>query len=175
MNALDPALAWNYQTFGYWLAVGSANTAAAGANSVGNPTPISGMPISSTATYTGISAGTYVSSSGTVFVHAANMSSTVDFANRTIAFSTSSTAIGSLTGGGLVLTPSLNLTASLMYAPGSNQFSGTVSAPGTPSLTTSSISGQFYGPTAQEIGGVYSLKAASGPETMLGAFGGKRP
>jgi len=36
------------------------------------------------------------------------------------------------------------------------------------------VTGRFYGPTAQEIGGVFSLKG-TGPQTMLGGFGGKQP
>jgi hypothetical protein len=34
--------------------------------------------------------------------------------------------------------------------------------------------GQFYGPVAQEIGGVLSLKALGSQETMVGGFGGKK-
>jgi hypothetical protein len=34
--------------------------------------------------------------------------------------------------------------------------------------------GQFYGPTAQELGGVFTLKSPTTAETFTGAFGGKR-
>lgn len=36
---------------------------------------------------------------------------------------------------------------------------------------TGTVSGQFYGPSANEIGGTYNL---SGTGLMGGAFGGKR-
>jgi hypothetical protein len=34
--------------------------------------------------------------------------------------------------------------------------------------------GQFYGPTAQELGGVFTLKSPTTAEMFTGAFGGKR-
>jgi hypothetical protein len=34
--------------------------------------------------------------------------------------------------------------------------------------------GQFYGPAAQELGGVFVVKAADGPASLTGAYGAKR-
>jgi hypothetical protein len=34
--------------------------------------------------------------------------------------------------------------------------------------------GQFYGPAAQELGGVFSLKSSTTMETLTGAYGAKR-
>jgi hypothetical protein len=34
--------------------------------------------------------------------------------------------------------------------------------------------GQFYGPAAQELGGVFALKSATTVETFVGAYGAKR-
>jgi hypothetical protein len=59
----------------------------------------------------------------------------------------------------------------LSYAQGVNSFSG--------GLTTANGAlngqgtGRFYGPSAQEIGGVYSL-SGSGLSRLIGGFGGKR-
>ncbi len=177
VNALDPALTWNYQSFGYWLVNLSSTSTIAGAMSFGSPTPVAAVPVSGNATYNGLSGGIYVDPNGNVFTHGAAMTSIVDFGARTIAFSTTATQITPVTGG-VVAPPSsaLNLTGSFSFGtgPNPNQFSGTLSAPVFPAGSTSSATGQFYGPTAQEIGGVFSLKAPSGPQTMLGGFGGKQ-
>jgi hypothetical protein len=74
-----------------------------------------------------------------------------------------------------------HLTGNLSIASESNQFSGSVTAPGTPALA-GTATGRFYGPAVgpavpaapAEIGGVFSLKG-TGPQTMLGGFGGKQP
>jgi hypothetical protein len=64
----------------------------------------------------------------------------------------------------------LDLRGNWNYAPGTSQFSGSVKTVN--GDLTGSASGRFYGPTAQEIGGVYGL--TGGGATMLGGFGGKR-
>ena len=187
VNPLDPpnpTLAWNYQSFGYWLVTPSATTALAGAVSFGNVTPVTGIPTSGTATYNGSSSGTYVDRSGAVFEHAAQMTSTVDFTARSVAFSTTGTTISPLNAASPVPASALNVSGNLTITSGANQFTGAVTAPGgtingvvTPAMT-GSATGRFYGPTAQEIGGVFSLKATTNPgtspQTMLGGFGGKR-
>jgi len=179
INPLDapvPVLAWNYQTFGYWLVFGSSTGAIAGTMSFGAPTPVASVPVAGTASYTGLSGGFYVNQTGAIFVHAAQMQSTVDFGPaRSVAFSTSNTTLSPIVAATPIPFPALNLTGNLIIAAGSNQFSGPVSAPGgggTPAMA-GSAKGNFYGPTAQEIGGVFSLKG-TGPQTMLGAFGGKQ-
>jgi len=180
VNALDPAVAWNYQSFGYWLVNLSSTSTIAGAMSFGSPTPAAGVPaptpgVTNTATYTGLSGGTYVDPAGNVFTHGAFMTSIVDFNARTITFSTTGTQVTPVTVG--AVTPvgaTLNLSGSFSYLAGSSQFSGSVSAPAFPAGSTGGAMGQFYGPTAQELGGVFSLKSPSTQQTMQGGFGGKR-
>ena len=179
INPLDqtaPALMWNYQSFGYWLVIGSGSNSVAGAMSFGAPTPVAAIPVMGTATYRGLSGGFYVDQSGATFVHAAQMQSTVDFGPaRSVAFSTSNTTLSPPNTTAPISSPALNLTGNFTITSGSNQFSGPVTTPGgtgTPAMT-GTARGNFYGPTAQEIGGLFSLKG-TGPQTMLGGFGGKQ-
>jgi hypothetical protein len=67
----------------------------------------------------------------------------------------------------------LNLTGPFTYGPGSNAFAGPVSAGSVSGLNPGTASGRFYGPGAEEIGGVCSLHG-SGVSRMVGGFGGKR-
>jgi len=140
--------------------------------SFGSRAPVSAIPASGLATYSGISTGVYVNQTGGVFVHAADVTSMVDFGARSIGFSTTNTTISSLTLGSPTAAPELDITGTLRITPGSSLFSGNVTTPGTPGMA-GTATGSFYGPTAQEIGGIFSLKGP-GPQTMLGGFGGVR-
>ena len=68
--------------------------------------------------------------------------------------------------------PQLDLSGTLSYGPGSARFSGTLANAG--GTMSGASQGQFYGPAAQELGGVFGLKAATGVETFVGAYGAKR-
>ena len=174
INALG-SVAWNYQTFGYWLQNSSLGANVAGAISIGNPTPVGGIPVSGTATYIGLSGGFYVDSSGVLNEQAAVMSAGVDFGQRTISFATTGTMSrpwGSTAA--LVPAPLLNIAGPLNYAAGTNQFTGAV----TTTTMTGTAVGRFYGPGAQEIGGTYSMtnpNPSNTDESMIGGFGGKKP
>lgn len=63
--AADPiALGWNYQTFGVWDTVFDADSGRIGAFSAGAPTPVSAVPTSGTATYTGMAGGFHADAAG---------------------------------------------------------------------------------------------------------------
>jgi hypothetical protein len=189
INPLDPPspnLAWNYQSFGYWLVLASGTSTIAGAMSFGNPTPAAGVPVGGTATYSGVSGGTYVDQTGAVFIQRATLIAGADFGARTVSFQTTGTQTAPVPtplGMPTTFTPNAFLdiipVTTLAYSPVTNQFTGIVKAPGatgtilSPTLT-GTVTGRFYGPAAQEIGGVFFLKAGTGPETMLGGFGGKQ-
>jgi hypothetical protein len=58
----------------------------------------------------------------------------------------------------------------LGYGHGSSQFSGSITSG---NGLAGSATGRFYGPKAEEIGGVYGLQSSNGSR-MVGGFGGKR-
>jgi hypothetical protein len=94
-----------------------------------------------------------------------------------VSFSASgSTAASTATGAALANPSILNIGGVLSYAGGANDFSGPVSSltvTGSSPTLSGSARGQFYGPNANEIGGTFALKGASGVEGYLGAFGAK--
>lgn len=166
---------WNYQSYGVWIngidpTTGLGN-GTAGAISVGSATPVTGMPSTGTATFVGTAGGIYVAPSGGAGFTIADMSASVNFGTRAVGFATTSTnTTNNFTS--FSARSDLNMTGTLTYASGTNAFSGAVtSATG---LLTGNAVGKFYGPTAQEIGGTYAIKAGSGLESMIGGFGGKR-
>jgi hypothetical protein len=170
--AMDPfVVGWNYQSFGVWGTNLDSPSWQLGAVSAGTPTSGSSLPTTGTATFSGLSAGFYSDPAGTPHATSANMRADVDFGSRNIQFSTSNTRVTNSNTHVRTTDTGLNLSGSLSYAPGVNAFSGTVQTQNT--LLGGQAGGRFYGPAAEEIGGVYSLQGA-GLSRMLGGFGGKR-
>jgi hypothetical protein len=162
---------WNYQTFGVWAVEAGPETWTAGAMSVGAPTPGNALPTTGQFTFEGATSGAFVNSAGTPFSTAAQVRADVNFETRNIAFSTSRTTTVNLNNGKPDFdADSLNVSGTFSYAPGVNAFSGSLSAV---NGMTGQGSGRFYGPAAQEMGGVYRLQGQAG--SMIGGFGAKRP
>jgi len=171
--AADPsALGWEYQSFGVWSTGRVSGTGSAGVMSVGAPTAGAAIPTSGTATFTGKSIGFYTDVTGDGHATFSGLTVNANFANRTLGLSTSGTI---KTHDYVTTSPAsnLNLTGTLTYAAGANSFAGTLT---NGSTLTGTSSGRFYGPNAQELGGVFILQAGSGtpPETYGGAYGAKR-
>lgn len=169
LSAEPSRFGWNYQSFGVWATGAGTGSGTAGAASVGWATPGSSVPTSGSATYSGYSGGRYVAADGSYFYTSSTVSANTNFATRSIAFSTSSTQT---TSDLINLTNNngLNMSGTLTYAANSNQFTGSVTTTGGLSGT---VTGRFYGPAAQEIGGMFSV-SGSGVNLYGGAFGAKR-
>lgn len=177
----DPVqLGYEFQTFGVWATTSVAANTVTGAFSIGAPTPGSNIPTINGATFTGKLAGFYVDPDGFRFLAFGNVRIDANFASRTLAFSSSGTAIRPDFDTAPELRPDLELRGpTLSYAAGTNSFSGDVSTVGT-SLgnMNGTTTGQFYGPSAQELGGVFFLQSSdtttASTETYSGAYGAKQ-
>ncbi len=170
--ALETSGGFKYLTYGGWEEEsGSSGTVngVVGLMVVGVPTAPANIPVTGTASYSGLSAGLYLNSAtnfagafGAIFNAAAN------FSNRSLAVSTTNTLVDE--GSGPVSRPAHNYSGTLTYAAGSNQFSGPI-ATATSGLS-GTATGLFFGPAAQEIGGVFH--ATGGTVTVKGLFVGKQ-
>jgi hypothetical protein len=173
-NALviDPVdVGWNYQSFGVWGTDLSQNSWKLGAISFGSPTQGSSLPTMGSATFIGMAVGFYTDLAGTLYGTTADMRADVNFGSRSIQFSTSNTGLVNSNTSARSTDNGLNLLGTLAYAQGVNAFSGHVRTQN--SLLGGDATGKFYGPSAEEIGGVYSLRGTS-MGSMVGGFGGKR-
>jgi hypothetical protein len=163
---------FQYLTWGNWSEdSGSSGTVNSvdGFLVVGQPTPPANIPTSGTATYTGPTYGRFANpATSYVGSFEANFSATANFSARTLAVSTSGMAVAE-GGPPLVSRPEHNYSGTLSYSAGSNQFSGPVT---TPSGGTGTATGQFFGPAAQEIGGVVDISI--GTIRAIGTFSGKQ-
>jgi heat shock protein HslJ len=170
---VDPSyFGWNYQSFGIWMRDPSAASFQAGVMSAGAVTPGSAVPTMGSATFTGQAGGYYFDGAGGRFSTDAQMRAEANFQTRNIDFRTFGTLASTPTNPPQrTARPELDLSGNLSYAAGANQFSGNVSTAN--NALSGTASGRFYGPNAQEIGGVYGLSGSSG-QRMMGAFGGKQ-
>ncbi len=166
----DPDLiGWNYQSFGVWTTGAGTGSGTYGSASAGSRTPAGSVPTSGSAVYFGYAGGRHVAGDGSYFFTLASMQTSVNFAARQLSFATNFTE---QTPNLFTSTPnnSLNMTGTLNYSAGSNQFHGPVSTAGG---MTGTAQGRFYGPAAEEIGGTFSV-TGPGVQSYGGAFGGAR-
>ena len=118
-------------------------------------------------TVTGFFTGVYVVSSGDCYLARRELSVLADFSSRSLAFATRNTEKINLNSDISSAANNLDMIGTLKYSAGVNSFSGPVSATG----LTGTAEGRFYGPSAQELGGVFSLSADSGIESYIGGYG----
>ena len=175
----SPAAAgWSYQTFGYFF--GSANKgfldrsrdAFVGYQSIGKQTRPSEMPKSGSADYNGISHGYYNGNQVTALnkLHA-------NFGKRSISYETTGVSqLHTFEGTDHVIEdkPAFNLSGSASWAANSSDFSGDIR---TAEGLTGKWQGRFYGPNADEVGGIFGLQgtATDGSAVQyVGGFGAER-
>ena len=162
-------LGWSYQSFGAWNDI--PGQSGSGASSFGAATPGGALPSAGSARFTGTLAGTHVSASGVAAPAVAGLSVDADFRGRSLSLTSSGTTLLGRDGRSTAA-PNLDLSGTLNYAAGSSSFAGTLTNAGR--TMSGSSTGRFYGPSGQEIGGVFNLKSATTAETFVGGYGAKR-
>jgi len=169
--AKQAAQKWDYQSFGVWNDSTNSSYRTISPMSFGTATPASAVPTAGSAVFTGKLAGFYVAPDGQGSIATADLAVNANFSERSLSFSSSNSRI-TRDLATATAAPNLNLSGTLTYAPGTNGFSGTLTNAG--GTMSGSSKGQFYGPTANELGGVFSVNSPKTVETFTGAYGGKR-
>lgn len=168
---------WSYQSYGVWISNLNSSSGTVGGGSAGTLTTGAAIPTSGSANFSGTSAGTYTSSSGNAYLTGSSMSASVNFATRSLSFATTGTQI-LLSNGSWQSTSGLNTTGTLSYGSGSNLVTGsnlaTAGGGGVAAMTGGTVTAKFYGPSANELGGTFAVRAGAGVESYAGAFGSKR-
>jgi hypothetical protein len=144
---------YQYMAWGWWLTSDYATTDAMidtveGFFVVGKPTDPANIPTIGTATYAGETFGQALD--GATY---GTFNATADFQNRQIAVSSTGTVLD--TGSATVAASQYDFGGTLTYAAGVNQFGGAISNPDSGMRGTAT--GMFYGPAAEEIGGVFEM------------------
>jgi hypothetical protein len=161
-----------YSTLGAWsYEAPAATTEYDGRYVLGTVTRVRDIPVTGSASYTGLMLGTLVDGSA-VYNVSSRASAQADFGARSIAFATDQ-SMRALRGGG-VLTPdsSLDLVGTLTYPAASNRIAGTLTTAS--GEMSGSATARFYGPAVHELGGIYFIEKADRSKQMSGAFALKR-
>jgi C-lobe and N-lobe beta barrels of Tf-binding protein B len=178
-SGTNPVIALTYVTYGKWTPVAQAPIVLNDNYVVfGSITPASAVPRSGSASYNFILDGTWQqagSTSGKTYSMAGNGRLVANFANATMGLTVTPVAtnltngsqiqFGTLTGGGFIdaSTSSWNATSRTRAADGTK--------------TLFSANGNFFGPSAQEIGGAFTLARTLGTQEIgagAGALVGRR-
>ena len=159
---------YQYMAWGWWLTAEYGTTdpmidMVEGFFVVGKPTDPGNIPTNGTATYSGETSGQALD--GATY---GVFSATADFQNRQIAVSSSNTMLETVVQNNMstVTAPQYDFAGTLSYAAGVNQFSGAISNPD--SGMTGTATGMFYGPAAEEMGGVFEI--TNGTAAVKGLF-----
>lgn len=170
----DPAAAgWTYQTFATYVEPRQGMEVLRGFQSLGQETKFASIPEKGTATYEGISTAYLVSDGNADRQLSSNVKAIVDFGLKGVRFETSDSQINTVSGNQRVSNAAseYDLKGTATWKDG-NLFLGKVtSADGEMS---GNLSGKFFGPNAEEIGGTYGLKNTNGSLHFLGGYGAKR-
>jgi hypothetical protein len=171
---LHPASAGlRYVTLGAWgYAQPSSPTYYDGRFTLGTATRVRDIPVTGSASYTGLMLGTLFDAAGVHDV-SAYATAQADFAARSVSLATDQSTRTLRGGAGApVGDAGLNLSGVLTYAAGSNNLSGTLTS------AANGLTGQsrarFYGPAVRELGGTYFIENPDGSQQMGGAFALKR-
>jgi hypothetical protein len=186
-----------YTLLGAWSYTPASGTQAyVGQLITGYATDPSNVPTTGTATYTGSSGaagsgvrGAYAVPSGTGTIQGGTLTGDVTF-NANFANNTANGSFTNMTAtptGGAAPTPwndvtfsaSLGRTPSLVGAIGHTSTTGAPANGGTAgfsSAATGTLSAMFYGPNAEEVGGVWTLSESTsgGGKAAFGTFGGRK-
>ncbi|WP_170607617.1 transferrin-binding protein-like solute binding protein [Ruegeria arenilitoris] len=161
---VDPERAgYEYQTYGAWVTGAGTGSGTAGAGSYGLKTEASNIPVGATATYRGVGLGVARLSDGQPYQTVSSVTVTTDFNTATIG--SSDTSAVNLNTATTTNAPELDFSGS--GSVNGSEFTALVSGAG----TAGTAQGQFYGPSANEVGGTF---ATTGPGDVwhMGAFGG---
>jgi len=173
LSTKESLASYQYLSFGDWFDDSGSTgtvTGSGGLFVLGQPTLPGNIPSNGTATYTGNSEGIFIDTANSdAGSFDAKFSAAANFSARTLAVATTGMTV--VTGGGTIIASSENNYAgTLSYAPGTNQFSGSVAT--ATSGGSGTATGQFFGPTAQEIGGVIDISGST--TRAIGIFHGKQ-
>lgn len=139
------------ESFGYWVA--------------GELTPGAAIPNSGSASYSGRVIGDALDTGGDSRHVAGSMSMTVDFLDRRVAGSFSNLDYVGGAPGTWLNTATFN--QSNTWTPGSNGFQLNMDVTG--NVSSGKMNGAFYGPAAQEVGGIWRINHING-DKGVGVF-----
>lgn len=151
-------------TYGIWASTARTSPGDAGLFAFGIPTPATAVPVAGSATFTGFTIGMGGAEGGAIYSLEGSVRIVANFAAQTVTSTLTSLIADSATAPlREMFLPNLSGTAAIT----GNAYSGPISG----GALTGTLSGNFYGPMAQETAGVW--RASGGGNAWIGSFGAK--
>ncbi|WP_176552593.1 transferrin-binding protein-like solute binding protein, partial [Testudinibacter sp. TR-2022] len=167
----DPAVAnWNYQTYGKFKATGTIEAESV-YQSLGQQTTAAELPTKGSAEYKGISSGSNHKDSSVDLI-TSDVTIKADFGKRELEFATSNTKTYTWENDQATAADHLDLSGKAAWNNGSGTFKGNIQT--ADKTMSGQVDGRFYGPQADEAGGVFGVSNADKTENYLGGFGARR-
>lgn len=161
-SGANPLIVLTYVQYGQWRRSSTSGGVTSTNDTYvvfGSKTPSSGMPLTGSANYTTYLDGTFVDKNG-VYAVTGTGGLTANFGSGTISYT--ATLAGDREGGGTdIAFGTLNGAGTISF--GSSGFKGTGTTNG--SGYRLDVNGNFYGPAADEIGGIFRLTGNGGNGT----------
>jgi hypothetical protein len=162
----------DYMVFGSWFTGVGTGTGNFSTYTLGAETASSAMPSTGTGTFTGTSTGFYIAPAGEQYYTISDVSASVNFGTGVISLSTT----GSKKATDLInftADTSLNFTSAGTVGSGTNTFSlGNPSATVGAGITTWALAhGEFFGPSAENMGGIWVGYSNVDMEQYTASFG----
>lgn len=159
------AMAFEYQSFGFWLTGLDTGVGVISSMTAGAPTLIAGIPNNNIATYNGASTGLYVDADGIPFLAFADFTADVNFGTLDVTgIAATNTQVMNANSGAVGANTDLNYTGS-----GTLAVDGTFSATIVATDLAGDMNGLLYGPAAEELGAVFDMSGLNG--RFIGAVG----
>ena len=164
-----------YSDFGFWTAGSAASSPSTevGVFAIGNATPSANLPTTGSAVYTGIASGVYANSAGSGYF-GGSASLSANFASNSISGSISDIRVTPSISG--PVTGSMNA-ISLSGTISGGTYAGTATAASTAGTAAAitgaagTFGGGFYGTSASETTGIFSLTGGASNAQLIGSFG----
>lgn len=146
---------------------------------MGVPTATDAIPITDAVLFKGNSTGVYINAAGDDFFAISQLSAAVDFELLRIVIDTTDTqtkAVGDLISDEInpwSSSPELDWSGDFLYDIDANDFTGEINTSAEGLNLSGDTTFQFYGPVAEELGGVFSLSDSAVNPTVFysGAYG----
>ncbi|WP_443630132.1 transferrin-binding protein-like solute binding protein [Candidatus Njordibacter sp. Uisw_056] len=165
---------WDYQTMATWVQANEGTgIGRIGAMSVGNPTADASIPTAGSATFSGVAEGMYVDNDHKFYRVSSDATLSANFVTQSVTFNTTNSLIQPVDVGDPYTDAGPNLTGTFSYSANNNTLTSSNLYGTSSDWTGGTASAKFYGPDAEEIGGVFSIRG-TGKEAYEGAFGAKR-
>jgi hypothetical protein len=161
----------DYMLYGIWVTGGGTGSGNVGLFTMGPETSVANIPSTGTATYNGTAVGSYAEADGTDYFVLSDVASTIDFDAGTLTFTNSNSVKARTPNDSYASDTNLNFSGTGSITSGTNAVTGSSTATIGTNITNMAMGGEFFGPNAENLGGIWAGNDPATLEAYMMAFG----